>query len=258
MKKRIFEIDFLRGILILLMVGEHILYFIYRYVFLQNWNYEKTPNFLYQLSILAHDFLYESTVRIVLQFIAWLLFFTISGISSTFSKNNLKRGSKILFFFLIMYIISAIARYNTYLLIVIDYGIFLVYAFCILSYYFISKIPKDITICVFIILSILTPIFIILIPDFHINILTYIGLSNKLNINYISDFNLFPTLTCFYLGVLIGKIFYKEKEGYLNKYYNNKVLTFISNAGRNSMHVYIGHIIILPIFFITVMILLGG
>ncbi|MCQ2752974.1 MAG: DUF1624 domain-containing protein [Bacilli bacterium] len=86
---RITEIDFLRGFLILFMVVDH---FFYDFT---SWGgiFTSFFNFPIDAPICQFaDWYWEWPVRIYGRFIVLSLFFLISGISSYFSRNNLKRG----------------------------------------------------------------------------------------------------------------------------------------------------------------------
>lgn len=90
-KKRVFEVDFLRGLCILLMILDHFFY---------DW-YVLMPEIFGTITGPAwlealHDFAkfwWEWDVREVTRFIVVALFFFLSGISTSFSRSNIKRGS---------------------------------------------------------------------------------------------------------------------------------------------------------------------
>ncbi len=87
---RIWELDFLRGLCVLLMFVDHFAYdmtILFPDVFP---NYINTP-----LAIMPEigDWYYASNLRLVVRTIVLLLFFIISGICTHFSRSNIKRGS---------------------------------------------------------------------------------------------------------------------------------------------------------------------
>lgn len=86
-KKRIVEIDFIRGVLIWFMVIDHFFYDFLGGSIIQT----IFPAFHADIINVA-NFYWGWEVRIVTRFIILSLFFLISGISCYFSRNNLKRG----------------------------------------------------------------------------------------------------------------------------------------------------------------------
>ena len=93
-KKRIFELDFLRGFCVLLMVIDHFMYdFAYFISNIFNFNPGglNNPDWLNSLNKFSINW-WNWDVRIIARFAVIFLFFLISGICTRFSKNNLKRG----------------------------------------------------------------------------------------------------------------------------------------------------------------------
>lgn len=90
-KKRVFEIDFLRGLCILLMILDH---FFYDWCVLMPYIFGpiEQPTWLVELHNFAY-FWWTWDVRYITRFIVVALFFFLSGISTSFSRSNIKRGS---------------------------------------------------------------------------------------------------------------------------------------------------------------------
>ena len=89
--KRIIEIDFLRGFCIVLMIIDH---FFYDFAFLIEELYDLsniTNSFIINLQNFA-TFYWDWDVRINVRYFIIALFFFLSGLSSYFSRDNLKRG----------------------------------------------------------------------------------------------------------------------------------------------------------------------
>lgn len=87
--KRIWEIDFLRGILIIGMVIDHFMFFLGMFSTL--YPEGSLPMWLINTSSFANAY-WTNEVKIVIRFIGVTLFFLLTGISSKFSKSNLKRS----------------------------------------------------------------------------------------------------------------------------------------------------------------------
>ena len=86
---RIHEIDFIRGILILLVVMDHIFNFTMN--FSSGWAGAEHLQPYYALNQAMH-FYWDHPVRMVVRWICLISFCFISGISCAFSKSNSKRA----------------------------------------------------------------------------------------------------------------------------------------------------------------------
>lgn len=88
--KRIWEIDFIRGICVILMIFDHFMYDIMD-IFAPEW-FGATGNAAFsELAAFAEDYWFGG-LRGVVRPIVVMCFFLLCGISSSFSRNNFKRG----------------------------------------------------------------------------------------------------------------------------------------------------------------------
>jgi uncharacterized membrane protein len=93
---RIWELDFIRGFCILLMILDHMLYDL-AYIFRYQWFLGKeSSGFLYELTRFAKDIYYPWALRDPGWWVAVFCFVFICGLSCSFSKSNFKRGLKLL------------------------------------------------------------------------------------------------------------------------------------------------------------------
>ncbi len=122
-RERIPEIDFLRGLALLLMVWHHAMYDV-RYIF-------GIDAFAFQDSY----WFYRIGRPIVLA-----LFLLVSGISTRFSGNNLKRGLRMLLFAVIATVMTAIVEVITNWMGVIFFNVFHVIALSTLCYVLIEHL----------------------------------------------------------------------------------------------------------------------
>ena len=100
-KKRIYELDVLRAICIILMIVDHFTLFVDFSSGLFGWakylfsNYHQVgPNFMDSFVELCSDF-QDSTLRSAGHYVVATIFLTLVGINCSLSRNNFKRALKI-------------------------------------------------------------------------------------------------------------------------------------------------------------------
>ncbi|MFA5283332.1 MAG: heparan-alpha-glucosaminide N-acetyltransferase domain-containing protein [Bacilli bacterium] len=258
---RIWEIDFLRGFLILLMVIDHFIY---------DWAYV-VPNFFGFLGVrpswvlsLCHDaqIYWNDPYRIAARYAILCLFFLISGISCFFSKNNLKRGLIVLgvgsLIAILSFIFSLVDQDPTDIMF---FGAISCFGFSILGYFFFSwlikKIFRDDRYWKWFALGLgLAIVFI----GFCIGGIGYCPDVANLSWDnwyliilgvrkYGADcLGLFPMMGFMFLGGFLGELLYSQKMRERRVRFDKRAnaITFpISFIGRHSMWVYLLHQIIL-------------
>ncbi|MDY0024288.1 MAG: heparan-alpha-glucosaminide N-acetyltransferase domain-containing protein, partial [Candidatus Izemoplasmatales bacterium] len=142
MKKRVWELDFLRGFAIIMMVFDHLMYdfAVVRSLFS---NYSSVDNqFFESLRVFAISY-WNSDLRFFGHFFFVTLFLVVSGISYTFSKNNLSRGLKLgavaILISLVTYLLDEFLISGT----LIVFGIIHLYAASILIIYLLRMFIKS-------------------------------------------------------------------------------------------------------------------
>ena len=136
---RIWEIDFVRGLLIFLMIMDHFFYdwaYLLRDFMGHSYPY---PEWFINLSSFSVEY-WNSPIRIGVRFAVLALFFIVCGISCNLSKNNLKRGIIILSLGILIsigsYIVGAIIHQE----IGIIFGVLSTYGVSILIYWSSKKL----------------------------------------------------------------------------------------------------------------------
>ncbi len=89
-KRRFWELDFIRGICVILMVFDHMLFTLSNVAPFIDQMLGK--NLWENVSLFIEDVYYGGTLRIWVRFVVLFCFFSICGISCTFSRSNVKRG----------------------------------------------------------------------------------------------------------------------------------------------------------------------
>jgi len=213
MKKRIWELDFLRGFAIIMMVFDHLMYdfAILPTLFGNFYNVNNSVfNFLKDLGV---DY-WSSGLRFYGHLFFVSLFLIVSGISYTFSKSNLSRGLKLLSVALAITVVTIVLEnFMTNALII--FGIIHLYAFSILIIYLLRKFVKNEMILLVIAFIIIGVGFIFKFYDleylssFRVQDLPEIILGiNAFGADY---FGLFPYMGIILLGTVLGNTFYQAK-----------------------------------------------
>lgn len=222
MKKRIFELDLLRFIAIIIMLIYHLAYDIKYY-----W---------------PKDINLEGLFWIIIANIGQFLFIFVAGISSGFSKNSFKRGLRV-------FGIGILVTIATYIFIEYEYvrfGILHFLGVCMMLYPLLSKLNNRILIPFVIISYYLGYVF------KNITVDTFLLLPFGLYYNgfaSIDYFPIFPYISYFILGIVAYKSIYSKGRRLFNVNREFKALEFIS---RNSLFIYIIH---QPVFLVIIYLL---
>ena len=272
LSKRIWELDFIRGFCIILMLWDHLMVMIYS-EFSFAWcdavwsidHFVYSGNkFLVWICTLAQS--YEGgQLRYYGHIIVLFLFFSICGISCSFSRSNLKRG---IILALVATIWSVGSYIGEYVLevgpIFVHYGVLSLLATCILLYCLINYICFNNKIAT---MTISGAIVIVTLCLYHLykpdhpldgifNFIFESGGTYGMNITFEHHYNtltsfspgdLFtfvPWSAFFFFGTFIQPYFYSEKKSLVPKLDGkwNKWLCFI---GRHGLIIYITHLVIL-------------
>lgn len=91
-KKRVWELDFLRGVAVIAMLFDH---FMCDFVYLPWWfsNYKQIDNAFIRAMVSFANAYWESAFRFWAHYIFVFIFLFLVGISCAFSRDNIKRGS---------------------------------------------------------------------------------------------------------------------------------------------------------------------
>lgn len=219
---RIWEIDFLRGLAIILMVGYHLLFDLGAYVGLRRFLGFSTDLF--------------SPAWIAAQTFFAGLFVVLSGISSTLTRNNIRRGMKLLAVSLAVTAVTYVFDSTS----AIWFGILQCLGVSILIYgaVFAKARPLVCGLWGAAILG-LTPILALLKKSVVIPFdwLLPFGLYSP-SFSSFDYFPLIPWLGVFLIGAALGKIVYASRRSLLPRALPS---TFVNFAGRYSLWIYLAH-----------------
>ena len=240
--RRIFELDFLRGLAIILVMFDHLLY-----------NFAKLAvssenSFLFEMHRFS-NFYWDHPIRIVVRLIVLAVFFSVSGASSQFSASNKKRAIEMI---LIAYALTIVSYLGVIIFkessMNIDFGAIHAFGFSILIYYFFQN-KKDLWSILIVAFSIVFGIFVYDKRfDIGTSLLVPFGI---LPYSYsAADYMpLFPWLGFFFAGGLFAKKFYQQRKSLLKKEIYPKLSNPILFMGRHSLWFYFGQqVILFPVF----------
>ena len=219
--QRIWELDFLRGVCVLLMVFDHFMFDI-AYMFDTAW-IESGKASVIQIVELAKEYIDNSTLRETTQHIVVWIFALLCGISCSFSRSNLKRGVQAC---IIAGIITIVSYYMDS---AIKFGILHMFAFSILLWWLIDTIcchNKMITagVCMFLGIMIITMNEGFM-ATYNANPQAFTNSNNLYFIGYFMQgesgftsadyYPIFPTTGYMLIGATLGVLIYPKKKSLL-------------------------------------------
>ncbi|MDE6471900.1 MAG: DUF1624 domain-containing protein [Clostridia bacterium] len=252
--QRIWELDFLRGVCVLLMVFDHFMYDIAD-MFGTAWIATGKENVIHIVR-LAQEYINSSALRETTQHIVVWIFALLCGISCSFSRSNLKRGVQA------SIIAGIITIVSYYMETVIKFGILHMFAFSILLWWLIDTIcchKKMITagVCLFVGVMIITMnqgFLATYANDMHAfsqdNHLYFIGkfmLGDRSNFFSGDYYPIFPTTGYMLIGATLGVLLYPKKKSllpHLGKYDWHKPFAF---WGKIAIWVYAFHQVVVVV-----------
>ncbi len=263
-EKRIHEIDFIRGVLIALVMMDHLFCWLWQYN--DQWAHAAMAAgrdygfFLTMFKIF--NFYWTSTARGIIRYIALFGFTFVSGVSCAFSRSNWKRAGQMLLIYFVLAIVSNIgdvyfAESWGLVTLSIDFNVIGVLAWSTLIYCFVQE--KSWRSLVAGILGFF------LIGFYLIPWMERINDAHNWIINAPPIFEpmvhadwlpLFPYVMFFFMGALFSYFFYAPTKQSLIKHRGNweRPICFL---GRHSLWFYALHNLVLIPFFMFLSIWLG-
>jgi uncharacterized membrane protein len=244
---RIWEVDFLRGFSIIMMVWDHLMFdlksipgWFSNYAALDRPGFEAVVDF-------ARDYWYGEP-RAALHYVFVAFFLIVSGISFTFSRSNLKRSLKFLAFAVLITVVTfAIDRF-TGLGVSVFFGIIHMFAFGTLITWALRKLwDNDIFMLA---IGAAIVVFGVLFAWRDVPVYGSVTWENAIPIMLgtaafgADHFGILPYAGVIMIGTVIGNLFYKSRQSLLPKLDGawNRPFVF---AGRHTLFIFVTHQIIL-------------
>lgn len=224
---RIWEIDFLRGLAFICMVYDHAVYDL-------NYIFGVRTNFFWGYGDIIGDF-------------SAITFMILCGVSANLSKNNLKRGLIVFASALALTLGTGIADKLFNMRVIIVFGILHFLGIAMMISHFVKKLPVWVTSILAIGSWFLGQFLATVHPK--TNIFCMFGVYSRTF--YSSDYYpLFPYLAFVFLGIIIGKLIYKEKKSIFPFTIGKNPLSYF---GKHSFILYFIH---QPIVFAVLFIII--
>lgn len=249
-KKRVWELDFLRGVAVIAMCFDHLMC---DFVFLESWfsNYNAVDNGFIRGMVRIAGIYLNSAFRFWAHYLFVFIFLFLVGISCAFSKNNTKRGSQLFFVALIVTAFSFLLRHIGVLEYGIVFGILHCISLCILlaaTLDSLTKFNKKLNtyaplVIGFLILAVGIDKKFWLMSDNYddqFNASHLIGYIMGTHAYGDDWFGIFPYLGIVLMGLYCGKTIYAKRESYLPRLNGswNRPFKFV---GRHALILYVVH-----------------
>ena len=248
-EKRAHEIDFVRGVLIIVVLLDHIMN---NFMIHSNTWYEITGIEFWHNMYLFSDWYWFCPARQLIRQICLIAFCYISGISCAFSKNNWKRaGLMILVFGLLQVITNLLQAWNLVpgTTFAVDFNIIGVLAFSTLFYCFVQNQSwKGLTASMLLWL---------LFSTYGMDILRTIPGTEVARVPALVDplftpadwMPIVPYIAFFFMGAITSYFFYQDRKSKLPRGEWERPICFI---GRHTIYIYLGHQVVFVSLFILI------
>ena len=221
-KSRIWEIDAIRGFLILCVIASHTLFYV---------------------SGVMGRFTLPDIVQFVMQH-GGMLFVVLSGLSATLGSRSFRRGILVFAFGMVLTVgsIAAVALRMMNNTMIIRFGVLHLLGFAMMIYPLLKELPDRVLLPLGLLIVVvglwfqLKPVLVSAKFLFPLG-LRYAGFTSG------DYFPILPHLGWFSLGIVLGRLLYREKSTRLPRVNTaNPVLRFFCWCGRNSLYIFILHL----------------
>ncbi|MDR1939862.1 MAG: DUF1624 domain-containing protein [Clostridiales bacterium] len=258
-KDRIWELDFIRGLCIILMMLFHM--GVALVLFGEIWYYfADDSSFLIGLAKLADSIVFSELVDVDLREFVVPPFFIIAGLSAAFSKNIYKSFIKTTLFALVISAVTyaaAIVAGDDFLF--ISHGVFHIFAACYLVYMLFCLAVRDkyvrsglflsLAIFGFVVLNMTNRGLINWPPTLFWSLIFQNAGYGGFWISALDSYTLLPWISWFFIGAAVSPYLYGNKKSLLPKL-NRKWHLPVSFIGRYPIQFYAGHMVVVILLLI--------
>lgn len=258
-EKRIHEIDFIRGAMMLLVIMDHVFWYLKSYGYA--W-YNATGIEFWNTQYQIFNFYWTSAARIIIRQVVLFGFVFVSGISCAFSKNNWKRAGLML---LVGFVLTIVTSYmqaittNPNQTFAIHFNVIHVLGWSCLIYCFVQNRSWKISVAMMLIFFLFTFVgmpAMLAVPGAE-NAFVPPVFPIPYSIITADWMPLFPYICYFFAGAAITRFLYPTKESIFPRRYNfERPFCFV---GRHAIWVYMGHepLLVILYFFLNMIVLSG-
>lgn len=269
LKKRAYEIDLLRGIAVIMMMFDHLMNDIGDLMPFLFSDFPRSGTFWFNLVSLADNY-WHWDVRMAFHYVFCFVFLGLTGVCCSFSRNNLFRGLKLSLVAIVLTVLTYFAgKITGDRNFTITFGVLHCIALTLIAVGLLEKFCDNKWVY-------------LIIGAIMVAVGTYFELTGS-SVSYASAS--LPTWQrfvenlkivaceiigiklagedCFpwlfnggqvFIGVFLGKRFYKEKKSLFGWEYKNNAVSF---CGRYSLFVYLAHQVIIPVILALILIICG-
>lgn len=246
-RKRVWELDFIRGLALFLMLLDHLLYDFSTVNTLFTNFYADAPQLLWDLKEFGEWWFYESKLRLIGHYIFATIFLLVTGISYSLSRNNGNRCIKMWCMALLLSFVTAIIDSIVFMELTIYFGVLNCMALALTVILLLDLLPKSEYAMLFVGVGIIIGGIVIRwyeMPWYSVSYVTNVKEFFEVAVGLVrvggDHFGILPSLGVVLVGAYMGKKFYLEKKSLLPSLDGswNKSFCFI---GRNTAWVYILH-----------------
>lgn len=256
---RVWEIDFMRGLLIFLMLFEHLYFCVYEFVIRGLYTKVDAAAYVQATDPLHIFFRADETGQLVMCFpfihlmmpVGIALFFLISGISCTFSRNNFLRAGKIFLFAYLLTFAFILYSHVTGRHVMYRFGALHCYAFSIFLYELVRKRSKWWSLSIGLAVLIVGYLLLWLSPTAPTPFLVPLGIREAGNLGELEYYPLLPYMGWVFLGGFLGKTVYKARKS-LRPGLECKFTRFFQWMGLYSGQIYGVQFVLYPLAFFLI------
>jgi len=252
-RKRVWEVDFLRGVCILLMIVDHAMYNFFMLIpdLAANWNTVQNTFFEHMAQFSAWYWVWN--VRTVIRFTVVFIFLFLSGVSCSFTRSNGHRLRKLSMAAALVTLVTFTADGIADVGLSIAFGILHILAFSLLLYIIAKKLLPHrnfylIIGAVITLAGFFLPVYGTTIPFWSAEMPHYFTLNAEVfskillgTATFGSDcYGILPYTGFFFLGAAAGEVFYPQKRSLFPKL-DKRWHAAYSFVGRKAIWVYLTH-----------------